>query len=116
LRLIHVVADEPQTPAGSVPLVAEATNPDLTIMRLHGRNFAGWQEKRGEWRSQRTNYRYQPSELQALGQLARNLASRDVAVIFNNNGGGDAGANALAFIAQEQLHYTGLGPEQLGLF
>ncbi|MFD1486126.1 DUF72 domain-containing protein [Lacticaseibacillus baoqingensis] len=116
LRMIHVVVDEPQTPAGSVPMVAEATHPDLTIMRLHGRNFAGWQEKSRQWRSQRTNYRYSPEALHELGQVARQLASRDVAVIFNNNGGGDAAANALAFIAQEQLHYTGLGPEQLDLF
>lgn len=117
LHLIHVVVDEPQTPSGSVPLVAEATSDELTILRLHGRNYAGWQEGNAPgWRSRRTNYRYNAEELQALGAVARGLASRDVAVIFNNNGGRDAAANALAFIKQEHLHYDGLGPSQTALF
>lgn len=116
LALIHVVVDEPATAGGSVPLVASATNADLTIMRLHGRNVAGWQNSTGpDWRNQRTNYRYSPSELQGLGAVAKGLASKRVIVIFNNNGGGDAAANALAFIKQEGLHFPHLGPRQLGL-
>lgn len=116
LGFIHVVVDEPQSAAGSVPLVAEATNEALTIMRLHGRNLAGWQRGGAQWRSQRTNYRYSAEELQALGRVAQNLASQRVMVIFNNNGGHDAADNAQQFIAQQGLHYNNLGPHQLDLF
>ncbi|WP_461214513.1 DUF72 domain-containing protein [Lacticaseibacillus sp. GG6-2] len=117
LRMIHVVVDEPQTPSGSVPLVPVATNAELTIMRLHGRNYAGWQNGNGPgWRSRRTNYRYQPAELEQLLTTARSLKSRDVAVIFNNNGGGDAAANAQQFIAKASLDYPHLAPRQLDLF
>lgn len=116
LQFVHVVVDEPQTAAGSVPLVATATNADYTIMRLHGRNVAGWQDRRVSWRKSRTDYRYSAAELQSLGDIARGLASKRVSVIFNNNGGGAAADNALAFIAQEGLKFAGLGPHQLGLF
>lgn len=112
LNFVHVVVDEPQTPAGSVPLVAEPTNPVLTIMRLHGRNVAGWQRGGAQWRSERTNYRYSQEELQALGAVAQQLAdrSKQVIVIFNNNGHHDASANAQQFIQLLGLHYQGLGP------
>ncbi|WP_203624007.1 MULTISPECIES: DUF72 domain-containing protein [unclassified Lacticaseibacillus] len=118
LNLIHVVVDEPQTPAGSVPLVAAATNSELSIMRLHGRNVAGWQRGGAKWRSERTNYRYTQEELQALGQIAKQLAkqSKQVIVIFNNNGHHDASPNAQQFIKLLGLHYQGLGPQQLDLF
>ncbi len=117
LHMIHVVVDEPQTPSGSVPLVPVATNDDLTIMRLHGRNYAGWQDSSGPgWRSRRTNYRYQPGELEDLATVARGLHSRDVAVIFNNNGGGDAATNAQQFIAKANFNYPHLAPRQMDLF
>ncbi|WP_179394689.1 DUF72 domain-containing protein [Lacticaseibacillus absianus] len=116
LTFSHVVVDEPQTASGSVPLVAEVTDPALAIMRLHGRNTAGWLERDPQWRSCRTNYRYSDAELQALGQVATTLDARRVIVIFNNNGGHDAAANALAFIAQLGLQFDDLGPSQLSLF
>lgn len=118
LAFIHVVVDEPQTASGSVPLVAVATNPTCTIMRLHGRNAAGWADRRTAWRKERTNYRYSDQELQALGQTARKLAetSKVVAVIFNNNGHGDAATDAQRFIAQQGLDFPGLAPRQLDLF
>lgn len=115
LGLIHVVVDEPQTASGSVPLVAEATA-DLTIMRLHGRNQAGWLANGPNWRGERTNYRYDDDALRALGTVAKGLAGKQVIVIFNNNGGGDAAANALRFIALNGLHFDGLAPRQMGLF
>lgn len=118
LNFVHVVVDEPQTPAGSVPLVAQATNAALTIMRLHGRNVAGWQRGGAQWRSERTNYRYTQEELAALGQIARQLStqSKAVIVIFNNNGHHDASPNAQQFIKLMGLHYQDLGPRQLDLF
>lgn len=118
LHFSHVVVDEPQTPAGSVPLVAAVTDPALAIMRLHGRNVAGWQRGGTQWRSERTNYRYDQTELAALGQVAQQLArqAKQVIVIFNNNGHHDAAANAQQLIADLGLTYQGLGPRQLDLF
>jgi len=113
LNLVHVVVDEPQTPGGSVPMVPVATNPELTIMRLHGRNAQGWMSQH---RRARTDYQYQSDELQELGTVAQQLASKRVAVIFNNNGGGAAVGSARAFIAMLGLDFPGLGPAQLDLF
>ena len=38
--LLHVVVDEPQGFPSSVPAVWECASPNLTIVRLHGRNRA----------------------------------------------------------------------------
>lgn len=118
LALIHVVVDEPQVAVASVPLVVAATNPALTIMRLHGRNQAGWLKQGAAWRSERTNYRYSAAELTALGDVAKQLAeaSRQVVVIFNNNGHHDAAANAAQFTRLLGLHFAGLAPRQLDFF
>ncbi|WP_390407811.1 DUF72 domain-containing protein [Lacticaseibacillus jixiensis] len=116
LAMSHVVVSEPQTPAGSVPLVPVATNSELTIMRLHGLNAAGWQSRGPGSFSARTNYRYTKEELRKLATVAQGLNSQHVAVIFNNNGGHDAADNALAFIALLNLHWPHLAPRQLDLF
>lgn len=113
LGFIHIAVDEPQTPAGSVPLVPVATDPDWSILRLHGRNYAGWQQNQ---MPNRTSYRYLDRELEDLAQAAKQFDSRNVAVIFNNNGQGDAAANALRFIQQQKLNYRGLAPQQTTLF
>ncbi len=116
LHLIHVVVDEPQTAAGSVALVPAATTPELTILRLHGRNVAGWLERRPELRHLRTAYDYSEAELTQLGAVATGLASRRVIVSFNNNGNHDAAGNAQTFCRLLGLDFTGLGPSQLSLF
>ncbi|KRO18919.1 DUF72 domain-containing protein [Lacticaseibacillus saniviri] len=116
LNFIHVVVDEPQTVSGSVPLVPVATNSELTIMRLHGHNLVGWANRSAQWRKERTNYRYATDELTHLGEIAQQLTSKQVTVIFNNNGGGDAADNALQFIDLLGLHFDHLGPRQMGLF
>lgn len=113
LHFIHIAVDEPQTPAGSVPLVPVATNPDWSILRLHGRNYAGWQANQMPGR---TSYRYLDSELLELADVAKQFQSQYTAVIFNNNGQGDAADNALRFIAQQHLDYRGLAPQQTTLF
>lgn len=41
---IHIVCDEPQAGQGSVPMVLEPTDAELTIVRMHGRNAAGWSQ------------------------------------------------------------------------
>jgi len=113
LNFIHVVVDEPQTAAASVPMVPVATNADLTIMRLHGRNTLGWTNQE---RKERTNYTYSQDELVELATVAQSLTSKNVVVIFNNNGGGAAATNAQAFIDLLGLNFEGLAPTQLDLF
>lgn len=118
LQFIHVIADEPQTPANSVPAVYQATNSQLTILRLHGRNFTGWANSSAQWRHERTNYHYSTTELQQLAENVQLLSqqSHEICVIFNNNGHGDAAVNAQELQAILGLEFEGLGPQQLNLF
>ena len=111
---IQVIVDEAQTTSGSVPLVPIATNANLTMMRLHGRNPA-W-GRTGAKTTERTNYRYSQEELQQFGIIAQHLKSKNVTVIFNNNGGHDAAANAQSLIDLLGLDFPGLAPQQLDLF
>ncbi|MDO7906933.1 DUF72 domain-containing protein [Paenibacillus sp. JX-17] len=128
-RWIHSICDEPQVSPGSVPTVLEATDPDLTIVRLHGRNASGWQQNGAEnWREVRYLYRYDEAELEDWRQNLLQLSgqSREVSVIFNNNSGGDAAANATRLMAMLGQNPKPLvppdstqgeePPEQLSLF
>ncbi|WP_230986893.1 DUF72 domain-containing protein [Cohnella fermenti] len=130
---IHSVCDEPQAGDGSIPAVAEATDPSYTIVRFHGRNSSGWNNGGGaDWRAVRYLYRYSPEELESwrgrLEELGRQ--SRAVGVVFNNNSGGDAADNAKMLMAmlgqrtpegkepleREQPAPKEPEPEQLDLF
>lgn len=96
---IHSVCDEPQAGDGSVPAVLAATDAEYTIVRMHGRNAAGWSQSGGgnrDWREVRYLYRYNQAELEAWrdGLLELLRQTRRVGVIFNNNSGGDAADNA----------------------
>ncbi|GIQ65173.1 UPF0759 protein YunF [Paenibacillus cisolokensis] len=115
---IHSVCDEPQAGEGSVPIVEEATDPALTIVRFHGRNAAGWQSGgRPDWREVRYLYRYRTEELAEWAERLRRLErqSQQICVLFNNNSGGDAADNA-----REMSRLLGLEPPepsgQLSLF
>lgn len=85
-RIVHVVVDEPQGFANTIPQVWEATTPELAIVRLHGRNANTWNAK-SESASDRFNYDYGETELAELADAIRRLAERvaRVHVIFNNN-------------------------------
>lgn len=117
---IHTVCDEPQAGEGSIPLVLEATNPDKTLVRFHGRNIHGWQKPASgaNWREVRYLYRYNKQELAEWVEKIRILEkqSKDMYVLFNNNSGGDAADNAKQFIDMLGITYEGLAPKQLGLF
>lgn len=117
-KLTLVSVDEPQVPEHSVPFVAVQTTPNLAIFRLHGRNQTGWLAKGPDWRKKRTLYSYSHSELLELAEVIKETAQHTAytAVIFNNNSGGDAAANALALKEILQLDYTKLNPLQLNLF
>jgi uncharacterized protein YecE (DUF72 family) len=82
----HVIVDEPQGFANSIPSVWEVTSPKLAILRLHGRNAATWNRK-GEAASERFNHDYADDELSGLAQRFFALAPQvlEAHAIFNNN-------------------------------
>lgn len=95
---IHSVCDEPQAGEGSVPIIEEATDESMTIVRFHGRNTSGWQASgQPNWREVRYLYRYNEAELTEWAERLIRLEqqSEHVVVVFNNNSGGDAADNAL---------------------
>ena len=83
--LAHVVVDEPQGFASSIPAVWEVTNPEVALVRLHGRNRETW-VKKGLTAAERFNYLYRESELQEFVTPIETLSSRAarVHVLFNN--------------------------------
>jgi uncharacterized protein YecE (DUF72 family) len=86
--LAHVVVDGPEA-AGAVPRVAAVTAP-LAVLRLHGRNVAGWlKQVRGGEPSVREkyDYLYGEDELRALLPEVDDLREEasEVYVMFNNN-------------------------------
>lgn len=116
---IHSICDEPQAGAGSVPTVLHPTNRKLTIVRFHGRNEKGWNDTGDEnWRNVRYLYRYSTEELlewkDKLELLKRE--TEEICLIFNNNSGGDAAANAREMMELLGIRYKGLAPGQIDLF
>ncbi|GIP15834.1 UPF0759 protein YunF [Paenibacillus montaniterrae] len=125
---IHCVCDEPQAGEGSVPTIVEATSEQLTMVRLHGRNEAGWNDTGDEkWREVRYLYEYREDELlEWLPRLEKlQQQSEHVHVIFNNNSGGHAALNAKQMMVllgqqtpegKEPMGVMPEQPEQLELF
>jgi uncharacterized protein YecE (DUF72 family) len=81
------VVDSPQGFANCVPCVWDVTNPQLAIVRLHGRNRETWNRKGLAASSSRFDYRYSREELAAMAPEIRHLATlaAHVHVIFNTN-------------------------------
>ncbi len=118
---IHAVADEPQAGEGSTPVVPVATSSDITLIRMHGRNFYGWTRPKNadtNWRDVRYLYKYNEKELLEWRERVLELgkSSKDIIILFNNNSGGDAASNAKQFQNMLGIKYEGLAPKQLGLF
>lgn len=97
--LAHVVVDEPQGFASSIPPVWEATCPDLAIVRLHGRNRETWNKKGLASSAERFHYLYSEAELTELADQVRRLGGNAtrVHVLFNNNYSNYAQRNASHF-------------------
>lgn len=115
----HAIIDQPQTPGNSVPMIVAATNKNLAVFRLHGRNYEGWLNATGpNWREKRTFYDYSEAELTSFVPIIHSLEtkSKEVAVIFNNNSGGHAASNAKYLQSLLGLTFDQLGPQQLNLF
>ena len=84
--LVNVVVDEPQGFSNSIPAVWEMTNPQLAIVRFHGKNAATWNAD-GKAASDRFNYDYSEEELQTFVGPIEQLKSEvlNLHAIFNNN-------------------------------
>ena len=103
---VNVVVDEPQGIANTIPSVWEVTNPDLAVVRLHGRNHGTWNRKGLRASSQRFDYDYDDAELAEIAGNVAGLAPQAKAthVLFNNNyqDQGQRGAAALAALLQKR--------------
>jgi uncharacterized protein YecE (DUF72 family) len=99
-ELVNVVVDEPQGIANTIPAVWEVTNPELAVVRLHGRNHGTWNRKALKSSSQRFDYDYTEDELRGLAGDISGLAPKAAAVhvLFNINyqDQGQRGARALS--------------------
>jgi len=120
IEATHVLCDEPQVGAGSVPIVTAVAHPGLSLVRFHGRNHSGWRDP-GEgqnWRDVRYLYRYSEEELAEWVPRIEKVAKEadEVCILFNNNSGGDASANAKQFSDMLGLRPSGLNPRQMELF
>src|SRR5690606_31786861 len=100
----HVVVDEPQGFASSIPQVWEATRSDLAVFRLHGHNQAMWTKKGLKSSAERFDYLYSSAELEALVPPIRALADRvdELHVLFNNCHEDKAQRNALELMQHLQ--------------
>src|SRR5699024_1210338 len=118
---IHAIADEPQAGARSIPIVPVVTNPNMTLVRMHGRNVHGWnkpQDEETNWRDVRYLYKYNQEELWEWRDRIEALKkeSKDIILLFNNNSGGDAAGNAKELQEMLGIDYEGLAPRQMNLF
>jgi uncharacterized protein YecE (DUF72 family) len=87
LGVAHVVVDGPQGFYNSVPSLWEVTNPQLAVVRLHGRNADTWDQKGSSVSGSRFKYIYQHEELAPMVPRIRDLARQaaKVHVLFNTN-------------------------------
>lgn len=116
---VHSICDEPQAGVGSIPTVLHPTDDRLTLVRMHGRNAANWNQGGGpNWREVRYLYRYSESELLEWKEhlTALQKQTKEICIIFNNNSGGDAAHNALELMRLLGMPTEPLAPRQLDLF
>lgn len=118
-KFIHSICDEPQSGEGSIPFAPEVTA-SKALLRFHGRNVAAWQAPvtRQNWREIRYLYDYSKKELEQLAEEIKkiNQQADTTFVLFNNNSGGHAAANAKHLQQMLDITYEGLAPKQLDLF
>ena len=97
---VNVVVDEPQEIANTIPSVWQVTNPELAVVRLHGRNHGTWNRKGLAASSQRFDYDYSEDELREIAHEVLELApkAKTTHILFNNNyqDQGQRGAATLA--------------------
>jgi uncharacterized protein YecE (DUF72 family) len=94
--IVYTVVDEPQIGSASVPPLVAVTNPDLAIVRFHGRNAETWYLKGGESSRERFKYLYTTEELSEWAPKITEMANQacEVHVLMNNNYSSNAITNA----------------------
>ncbi|MCL5957719.1 MAG: DUF72 domain-containing protein [Chloroflexi bacterium] len=94
--LSYVIVDEPQVGSGSVPAVLAVTNPELAIVRFHGRNVRTWYKKGLVSSGERFKYLYPRSELAEWVPKVHELEkeAKEIHLLMNNNYGNYAVINA----------------------
>jgi uncharacterized protein YecE (DUF72 family) len=95
-ELAYVSVDSPPGFESSVPAVAEATSPQLAIVRFHGRNTDTWEAKVAQV-SQRFRYLYDETQLREWLPLIGAISDQteEVHLVFNNCYGNYGTTNAL---------------------
>ena len=78
LKFTLVAADEANQIQASIPFYLATTNPELVLIRLHGRNTEGWNHPGKEWRKKRTLYRYSEEQLKRLNQRIQQIGRAHV--------------------------------------
>ncbi|KAG0774174.1 hypothetical protein G6F22_014277 [Rhizopus arrhizus] len=98
LGVVHTVVDAPQGFDNTVPAVWESSHPELTLLRLHGRNAAAWNVS-GTASSGRFQYEYTEQELAELAERFSRLATQSAQAhaVFNTNFEDQGMRNAAAF-------------------
>ena len=83
LRLIFVCVDAPAV--SELPRLFAVTNPELLVVRFHGRNDATWNDT-SRSAAERFNYRYSTQELRELADPIREAAghARETHLLMNN--------------------------------
>lgn len=106
LRAVHTVVDGPQGFANSVPLLAETTNPDYALVRLHGRNVDTYNTKGASSAAERFDYDYPDQELREIMVEVIRLAYkvRNTHLIFNNCDEDKGQRNGIAFMKMLLAH------------
>ncbi|HEX5127704.1 MAG TPA: DUF72 domain-containing protein [Rhodocyclaceae bacterium] len=76
LSVAHVIVDEPQGFANSIPAMWEVTHPKLALVRMHGRNRHAWDNISANASSGRFQYIYPDNELDELAQNIQRIAQQ----------------------------------------
>jgi len=106
LGAVHTIVDGPQGFANSVPLLAEATNADCALVRLHGRNVDTYNIKGAASAAERFDYDYPDPELREIMMEVVRLAYkvRNTHVIFNNCDEDKGQRNGITFMKMLLAH------------
>ncbi|MBT2321879.1 DUF72 domain-containing protein [Variovorax paradoxus] len=106
LKAVHTIVDGPQGFANSVPLLAETTNPDFALIRLHGRNVDTYNLKGASSAAERFDYDYPDKEIAELVVEALRIAYRvrNTHIIFNNCDEDKGQRNGLTFLKMLLAH------------
>jgi uncharacterized protein YecE (DUF72 family) len=106
LNVVHTIVDGPQGFANSVPLLAETTNSDFALIRLHGRNVDTYNRTGASSAAERFDYDYPDNEIAELVVEALRIAYkvRNTHIIFNNCDEDKGQRNGLTFLKMLLAH------------